>query len=173
MIFVRNASPLRGNRLLMRNDINAVLMISCPQQGAITLHIASGQTLAGAQIVYILSNLSKKRGTFMRSVEELVAIREKVSKGMHIRNDRHEGARVVVSMGTCGIAAGARDVLSAIVKEIEKQNLDIQVSLDGCRGDCAQEPVFDLIAPGGEKTTHVRATPEQAAQAVRKLAAST
>ena len=104
----------------------------------------------------------------MKSLEELMAIREKAKQGMGIRNDKHEGTRVVVGMATCGIAAGARPVLAALVDEIAKENLDVQVGQTGCIGICQYEPVVEIMEPGKEKTTYVKMTPERAIKVVHK-----
>ncbi len=104
----------------------------------------------------------------MKSLEELMAIREKARQGMGIRNDKHEGTRVVVGMATCGIAAGARPVLSALVEEVAKENLDVQVGQTGCIGICQYEPVVEVIEPDKEKVTYVKMTPEKAIKIVHK-----
>ena len=106
----------------------------------------------------------------MKSVAELVEIRERVRSGMFIRNDHHKGIKVVVAMGECGIAAGARDVLSAITREISRKGLKAQVTLSGCRGDCASEPMVEVHVPGKNKTAYTNMTPQQASEVIRKLA---
>ena len=103
----------------------------------------------------------------MKSVEELNAIREKAREGMGIRNDKHQGARVVVSMGTCGIAAGARQVLAALVEEVAKEKLDVQVSQTGCRGDCKLEPMLEVLVPGRDKVMYVSMNPDKVKEVVR------
>ncbi|MCL2857540.1 MAG: (2Fe-2S) ferredoxin domain-containing protein [Oscillospiraceae bacterium] len=106
----------------------------------------------------------------MKSVAELVEVQEKFSKGMFIRNDHHKGVKVVVSMGECGIAAGARDVLAAITQEVGKAGLEVQVSLSDCRGDCANEPMFEVLAPGKDKAIYTKVTPQKAGEIIRGLA---
>ena len=54
----------------------------------------------------------------MKSLEELRAIREKMKQQMELRDSGEDTVRVVVGMATCGIAAGARPVLSAFLDEI-------------------------------------------------------
>ena len=106
----------------------------------------------------------------MKSVAELVEMRERVRGGMYIRNDHHKGIKVVVGMGSCGIDAGARDVLAAIMEEVGRQGLEAQVTLSGCRGECSSEPRFEVFAPGKEKVTYINMTPQQAGEVIRKLA---
>jgi len=57
-------------------------------------------------------------------------------------------------MGTCGIAAGARDILKAVLAEIEKRDLDVRVTQTGCIGMCEKEPLFDVKLPGKERVTY-------------------
>jgi NADP-reducing hydrogenase subunit HndB len=51
-------------------------------------------------------------------------------------------ARITVHMGTCGIAAGSRQVMSALLEEMEKQDLpDVLITTSGCAGLCSREPM--------------------------------
>lgn len=104
----------------------------------------------------------------MKTIEELMAIRDKAKEKMTVREDTGDNAiRVVVGMATCGIAAGARPVLSAFVQEIEKRHLKgITVSQTGCIGMCQYEPIVEVIEPGKEKVTYVKMTAEKAVRVV-------
>jgi len=78
-----------------------------------------------------------------------------------------EGVRVVVGMATCGIAAGARPVLTAFVEEVAKRNLtNVIVSQTGCIGVCRLEPMVEIYTPGAEKVTYVKVTPDMVARIV-------
>ena len=104
----------------------------------------------------------------MKSLEELRQIRERVQGTIGMRYEGEEQIRVVVGMGTCGIASGARPVLSALAKEIQEQNLgNINLSQTGCIGNCTYEPVVEVIEPGKEKVTYVHMTPEKALEVLR------
>ena len=97
----------------------------------------------------------------MKSLEELKAIREKMKKQMDLRDNDSNDIRVVVGMATCGIAAGARPVMTAFLEEIEKRNLmNITVSQTGCIGVCRLEPIVEVFVPGQEKVTYVKMKPE-------------
>ena len=97
----------------------------------------------------------------MKSIEELRAIRENMKKQMDLRNGDENDIRVVVGMATCGIAAGARPVLTAFLDEIGKRQLrNVIVSQTGCIGVCRLEPIVEVFAPGQEKVTYVRVKPE-------------
>ncbi len=104
----------------------------------------------------------------MKTIEELMAIRDKAKEKMTVREDTGDNAiRVVVGMATCGIAAGARPVLSAFVNEIEKRHLKgVTVSQTGCIGMCQYEPIVEVLEPGKEKVTYVKMTAEKAVRVV-------
>lgn len=103
----------------------------------------------------------------MKTLEELQAIREQARQKMSVRANQQDAVRVVVGMATCGIAAGARPVLTAIVDEVAKRELsDIMVTQTGCIGICQYEPVVEVIDANGEKTTYVKMTAEKALRVV-------
>ena len=97
----------------------------------------------------------------MKSLAELQAIREKMQKQMDVRGNEDDRVRVVVGMATCGIAAGARPVLTAFLEEIEKRDLkNVTVTQTGCIGVCRLEPIVEVYVPGEEKVTYVRMDPD-------------
>jgi NADP-reducing hydrogenase subunit HndB len=97
----------------------------------------------------------------MKSLEELKAIREKMKKQMELREADENNIRVVVGMATCGIAAGARPVMTAFLDEIEKRSLgNVTVSQTGCIGVCRLEPIVEVFVPGQEKVTYVKMKPD-------------
>ena len=103
----------------------------------------------------------------MKSLEELLAIRDKAKAAMTDREGTGDGIRVVVGMATCGIAAGARPVLNAFVDEVAKRNLkNVTVAQTGCIGMCQYEPIVEVFEPGKEKVTYVQVSPEKVAEIV-------
>lgn len=95
----------------------------------------------------------------MKSLEELKKIRDKAKREMEMRDD-NGSYRIVVGMGTCGIASGAREVLSALVKANDLQNkVKVLISQVGCTGDCSNEPVVVVTDTKGKKTTYAKVTP--------------
>jgi NADP-reducing hydrogenase subunit HndB len=106
--------------------------------------------------------------TFMKSLEELLAIKEKAQAQLAARDaDGNDGIRVVVGMATCGIAAGARPVLKALVDEVAKRNVQhVSVTQTGCIGMCQYEPIVEVFEPGKEKVTYVQMTAEKAQKVV-------
>ena len=103
----------------------------------------------------------------MKSLAELQAIRDKTRAAVTLRENAEAGTRVLVGMATCGIAAGARPVLNAFVDEVAKRHLqNITVTQTGCIGMCQLEPIVEVLAPGKEKVTYCKVTPEKVARIV-------
>ncbi|MDR1619741.1 MAG: (2Fe-2S) ferredoxin domain-containing protein [Clostridiales bacterium] len=102
----------------------------------------------------------------MKSIQELEAIRKKTLESINLRKDT-EGTRIVVGMATCGIAAGARPVLTAFMDEAAKRNLQhVVVAQTGCIGVCRLEPIVEVYQPGKEKVTYVKVTPDMVGKIV-------
>ena len=95
----------------------------------------------------------------MKSLEELRAIRAKMQGKVGVRAENENQIRVVVGMATCGIASGARPVLTALSDAVQEQN--------GCIGLCQYEPIVEVLEPGKEKVTYVKMTPEKAMEVLR------
>ena len=104
----------------------------------------------------------------MKSLAELEAIRNKIKNQVDIRKDSDDDTvRVVVGMATCGIAAGARPVLSAMVEEVAKRGLsNVTVAQTGCIGMCRLEPIVEVMVPGKDKVTYVKMTEEKAKKVI-------
>ena len=103
----------------------------------------------------------------MKSLEELKAIREKMQGSVAFRSEDTNQTRVVVGMATCGIASGARPVLTALSDAVQSKGIkDMAVTQTGCIGLCQYEPIVEVYAPGKEKVTYVKMTPEKALEVV-------
>ena len=97
----------------------------------------------------------------MKSLAELEAIRQRTLEKVAMRKEGDDAVRVVVGMATCGIAAGARPVLTAFLEEVAKRELkNVTVTQTGCIGVCRLEPIAEVYVPGEEKVTYVKLTPE-------------
>lgn len=104
----------------------------------------------------------------MKSLEELKVIREKAKAELSIR-DKDYLAKIEIAMSTCGITAGAREVLNAVIDELKVRNLhDVQVSQTGCPGLCFFEPLVTISKPNKGKFVYGKVTPER----VRKIISS-
>jgi len=104
----------------------------------------------------------------MKSLEELRAIREKMQGTIGMRSESPDQIRIVVGMATCGIASGARPVLTALADAVQEENLsNVNVTQTGCIGMCQLEPIVEVLEPGKEKVTYVKMTPEKALEVLR------
>ena len=98
----------------------------------------------------------------MKSLDELKAIREAMQAQMGLRNEEGDKTRLVVGMATCGIASGARPVLTTLANAVQEKGLsNVMVTQTGCIGMCKYEPIVEVIEPGKEKVTYVKMTPEK------------
>jgi len=96
----------------------------------------------------------------MKTLEELRKIREKAQQQMKLRST--EGKfKIVVGMGTSGIAMGAREVMKAILEEVSARDLtDVIVTQTGEKGLSSIEPVVDIIEKDKPVVTYGHVTPE-------------
>jgi NADP-reducing hydrogenase subunit HndB len=98
----------------------------------------------------------------LKSLKELAEIRKNTLENINLRKGR-EGYRIIVGMATCGIAAGARPVLTTIMEEISNLDLkDVTVAQTGCIGACRLEPMVEVYSPDGNKVTYIKMDPEKA-----------
>ena len=103
----------------------------------------------------------------MKSLAELQEIRNRALNQVNLRKERADGIRIVVGMATCGIAAGARPVLNAFVREVEARKLtDVMVTQTGCIGMCRLEPIVEVYVPGQEKVTYIHMTEDKVARVI-------
>lgn len=96
----------------------------------------------------------------MKSLEDLQKLRDEALKKMNIRYIKG-GYRIQVGMGTCGIASGAKHVLQGFLKEIQENNIDnCTVTQVGCMGECAYEPMAEIIDENGQSFVYCSITEE-------------
>lgn len=102
----------------------------------------------------------------MKSLADLQALRNQLKADLKLR--QNTGTKIIVGMGTCGIAAGAREVMTAILDELSMRKLhDVQVQQTGCIGMCEKEVLVDVIRPNEDRITYGKVKPED----VRKIIA--
>ena len=81
------------------------------------------------------------------SLEDLRKIKEDAQHKTEVR--KNSDTQIIIGMGTCGIAAGARAVMTAVLEELAKRNLtNVAVLQTGCIGMCQKEPLLDVVRPG-------------------------
>ena len=105
----------------------------------------------------------------MKTLAELQAIRDRMKNSVTMRSGSGD-IRAVVGMATCGIAAGARPVLNALVEEVNNLGLGekVTVTQTGCIGICRYEPVVEVFEADKEKVTYVKMTAEKARRVARE-----
>ncbi|MBN2199239.1 MAG: (2Fe-2S) ferredoxin domain-containing protein [Candidatus Aminicenantes bacterium] len=96
------------------------------------------------------------------TLEELAKVREQARKKTHLREGGEVRAKVTVHMGTCGIAAGARTIMSTLLSEIESRDVrDVQVTNSGCAGLCSREPMITVELAGEAPVKYVDLNPDK------------
>ena len=75
--------------------------------------------------------------------------------------------QVIVGMGTCGIAAGAREVVTELLKELQRRNIkNVSVTKTGCIGMCEREVLLDVVRPNEDRVTYGRVVPRDVSRIV-------
>lgn len=96
----------------------------------------------------------------IKSLDDLKRIREEALEKRKVK-ESSGAVQVIVGMGTCGIAAGARETMKAVLDFIEKNNVEnVIVTQTGCIGLCEQEPILQVIIGDSGKTTYGKVSPD-------------
>lgn len=78
-------------------------------------------------------------------------------------------AKVIVHMGTCGISAGAREVMAALLQDVETHKVsDVLVTTSGCAGLCSREPMATVEVRGQAPVKYVDLNPERIRKVFRE-----
>jgi NADP-reducing hydrogenase subunit HndB len=94
----------------------------------------------------------------LKSLEELEKLRTRLQKDLDARVET--STTITVGMGTCGIAAGAREVMHAILAELDVRDMDAHVTTVGCIGMCHKEPLVDIQQGDEPRITYGNVTPK-------------
>lgn len=95
----------------------------------------------------------------IKSLEDLRKIKAQAQKDTEAR--RSSETQIIIGMGTCGIAAGARAVMTAVLEELQKRNIhNVEVLQTGCIGMCQKEPLLDVVRPGEDRVTYGPVSPK-------------
>jgi NADP-reducing hydrogenase subunit HndB len=93
------------------------------------------------------------------TIDDFKKLREDARRDIRVRSQT--GTKIIIGMGTCGIAAGARETMRAILEELNKRHIDAHVTTVGCIGMCAFEPLVDVEQAGGSRITYGNIHPEK------------
>ena len=104
----------------------------------------------------------------VKSVDDLKKIKEQAAQKREIKTAGGQ-AQVTVAMGTCGIAAGARETMKVVLDTIETDSLQgIIVTQTGCIGLCEWEPIVQVTVGEQPKVIYGKVTPERAQQILKE-----
>ena len=104
----------------------------------------------------------------IKSLEELKRVREEALAKKQMKA-APGNIQVIVAMGTCGIAAGARDTMKSILNFIEVEGLSgVIVTQTGCMGMCEQEPIVQIIIGDQPKVVYGKVNAEVASQIMKQ-----
>ena len=96
------------------------------------------------------------------TIEELRKKRVEAKKDIYLREGKYK-SKITVHMGTCGIAAGAREIVSAFLGEIElSSDKDVMLTTSGCAGLCSQEPMATVELLNSPSVKYCKLTPDKA-----------
>jgi NADP-reducing hydrogenase subunit HndB len=94
-------------------------------------------------------------------IEDLDRIAEKVRRATLLREGAGR-AKITVHMGTCGIAAGARKIMTTLLGEFERRDIkDVILTTSGCAGLCSREPMATVEVKGEAPVKYVDLTPDK------------
>ena len=102
----------------------------------------------------------------LQTIEDLKKLQEEARKKVKVRSET--GTTIVIGTGTCGIAAGARETMQAILEELEKRGIKAHVTTVGCIGMCVKEPLVDIEQAGKPRVTYGNVTPDMVPRLVEE-----
>jgi NADP-reducing hydrogenase subunit HndB len=102
----------------------------------------------------------------LSSLDDLRKLREQVQQDLTTRTET--GTTIIVGMGTCGIAAGARETMQAILQELKSRQIQAHVATVGCIGMCSREPLVDIEQAGKPRVTYGNVTADKVPQLIEQ-----
>ena len=93
----------------------------------------------------------------LKSLDELRALRQQLQRDVQARTAA--ATTITVGMGTCGIAAGAREVMSALLDDLAARGINAHVTTVGCICMCSKEPLVDVKRGDDPKITYGNVNP--------------
>lgn len=98
------------------------------------------------------------------TVDDIRKMRDSSKKKISLREGEFRG-KVIVHLGTCGIAAGAREIVDSILDRMDALKInDIMFSSSGCAGLCSQEPMITVELGDSSPVKYGKLNPEKAAR---------
>ncbi len=109
--------------------------------------------------------------TKIKSLADLQKLQASLQKQVALR-EKGEAAealvQVKVSMATCGIASGAKQIMEFFMDELDKRNIDALVTQTGCMGYCYAEPTIEVTRPGEDPVVYGYVNQQKADEIIEK-----
>ena len=89
----------------------------------------------------------------VKTLDDLRKMRESLRASLDLSeksNNPEQMVQIKVAMATCGIAAGAKEVMSYFIEALDRERVDALVTQTGCMGYCYAEPTVEITVPGKE-----------------------
>ena len=89
----------------------------------------------------------------VKTLDDLRKMRESLRTSLDLReksNNPEQMVQIKVAMATCGIAAGAKEVMSYFIEALDRERVDALITQTGCMGYCYAEPTVEITVPGKE-----------------------
>ena len=107
----------------------------------------------------------------IKSLDDLRKKREELKSSLRLREDGDNSDNLIqvkVAMATCGIAAGAKQVMDILINECMKRDIPAVITQTGCMGYCYAEPTIEVKKPGSDPIVFGYVTPLKAEEIVSK-----
>lgn len=107
----------------------------------------------------------------VKTLDDLRKMRETLRASLDLReksNTPEQLVQIKVSMATCGIAAGAKEIMSYFIKALDREKVDALVTQTGCMGYCYAEPTIEITVPGKEPLVFGYVTKEKVDEIIDK-----
>ncbi|MCL2720850.1 MAG: (2Fe-2S) ferredoxin domain-containing protein [Treponema sp.] len=104
------------------------------------------------------------------SLDDLRKLRDEKKGDLRKRDVEGKDIQVVVGMGTCGIAAGGKQILDSFIVGLDENNLvdSCHVRQTGCMGLCHSEPTIEVIVPGMPSVIYGNVTTDLVKEIIKK-----
>lgn len=107
----------------------------------------------------------------VKTLDDLRKMRESLRATLDLReksNNPEQMVQVKVAMATCGIAAGAKEVMNNFIEILDREKVDALVTQTGCMGYCYAEPTVEITVPGKDPIVFGRVNKEKVYDIVTK-----
>lgn len=107
----------------------------------------------------------------IKSLADLKKLQSEVQSKIKLRENSDNAGNFVqikVSMATCGIASGAKEIMNFLIEELDHQGIDAIITQTGCMGYCYAEPTIELTIPGQSPVIYGFVTRTKAQEIIEK-----